>query len=322
MSEINILFLTHPYPNYVPDLLLHGLRKLLGPNVVDYPRKECLYRGVLGVGVCPDDQLCPNWFPTDDNGIGREDIQTKINKGYFNYIFCDVRASFFLESILSQWPNGLVLVDGEDHPVKITPGPYVICRRESDGTDFSIPLPMALPEEILKWITSYDNNTKIYSVGFLGSVAEISDERKIIVENIARYYPDSLLHTTIVPSENNPNPANRFGRNDYYLNLQKCKIVLTLRGAGYDTFRFWENAACNALHISQKMPLFIPNDFENGKHIVRFANVEELRKQIDNILEDISEAQKIIREGHNHLVNFHLTTTRAVYILDRLKNIF
>jgi hypothetical protein len=50
---MNILFLTHPYPNYGPDLLLHGLRKLLGPAVVDFPRKDCVYEGILGLGVCP-----------------------------------------------------------------------------------------------------------------------------------------------------------------------------------------------------------------------------------------------------------------------------
>ena len=56
---MKILFITHWYPNYVPDLLLHGLRKLMGPDVVDFPRKDCLYEGVLGLGVCPPDQLCP-----------------------------------------------------------------------------------------------------------------------------------------------------------------------------------------------------------------------------------------------------------------------
>jgi hypothetical protein len=48
---MNILFVTHPYPKYVPDLLLHGLRKLLGPKAVEYPRKGCLYEGELGLGI-------------------------------------------------------------------------------------------------------------------------------------------------------------------------------------------------------------------------------------------------------------------------------
>ena len=55
---MKILFLTHYYPNYVSDLLLHGLRKLMGPDAVDFPCKSCLFEGVLGTGVCPDNQRC------------------------------------------------------------------------------------------------------------------------------------------------------------------------------------------------------------------------------------------------------------------------
>tara|TARA_B100001964_G_C14174528_1_gene573164 strand:- start:764 stop:958 length:195 start_codon:yes stop_codon:yes gene_type:complete len=63
------------------------------------------------------------------------------------------------------------LIDGEDGPAKIKPNKYVVCRRETDGSDFSIPLPMAMPEEILNWITSYDNTSKQYSIGFLGRMS-------------------------------------------------------------------------------------------------------------------------------------------------------
>lgn len=319
---MNILFITHPYPNYVPDLLLHGFRKLLGPAVVDYPRKDCLYNGVLGLGVCPDDQLCPDWFPPDNNRIDREDIPEKINKGYFKYIICDIRAFPQLQNYLLQWPSGLVLVDGEDAPSHTLPGPYVICRRETDGTDFSIPLPMALPEEILQWITSYDNIQKSYSIGFSGSAGDLSSERRAIVDTISKFYPDSLLQTSIVPEEHNPNPSGRLGRNDYYIHLQKCRIVLSLPGAGFDTFRFWENAACNSVHASQKTPLFIPDDFENGRHIFRFSDVEELRRQIDTILDNSIDSCKVIEQGRNHMINFHLTTKRAAYLIDRLEKIF
>ena len=45
---MRILFICHPYPNYVPDLLLHGLRKIIGDDVVDFPRKDILYDGILG----------------------------------------------------------------------------------------------------------------------------------------------------------------------------------------------------------------------------------------------------------------------------------
>jgi len=317
----NILFITHHYPNYVPDLLLHGFRKLLGPATVDYPRKDCLYNGILGLGVCPDDQLSPGWFPPDNNSIDREDIRLKIKKNFFKYIICDIRALNLFHHLIPYSPPGIAIIDGEDHPVRMPPGPFFFCQRETDGTDFSIPLPMALPEEIFQWITSYDNLEKKYSVGFLGCVRECNQERHTIVNTIAKYYPDSILHATVTPSETNQNPDGRFGRDEYYKKLQECKIVLSLRGVGYDTFRFWENAACNAIHISQKMPLFLPNDFQNNRHIFRFSDITELRRIIDAVLERKVDVSSILAEGRSHLKNSHLTTKRAQYLLDKL-NIF
>jgi hypothetical protein len=41
---VKILYLTDAYPDYLSDDLLYGLRSLLGSDVVDYPRKDVLYR--------------------------------------------------------------------------------------------------------------------------------------------------------------------------------------------------------------------------------------------------------------------------------------
>jgi hypothetical protein len=312
---MRILFITHPYPNYVPDLLLHGLRKLMGPDVVDYPRKDCLYEGVLGLGVCPPDQRCPGWFP-DDAGlhIDREDIWTKLGRGYFDLVVCDIRAYPALRERTTGIEHRLVLIDGEDRPVHIPPGPYVICRRETDGTDFSIPLPMALPEEILHWITRYDDEPKRYSIGFLGSTA--MDGRRRIAETLSAHYDDLLLATTAVPTAENLSPEGRHSRDDYYRQLQACRIVLSLPGAGLDTFRFWENSACNAVHLAASIPLLIPNEFIDNHHYRRFRDPgEALRRQVDATLEDAQRGQEMIIANRHHLVQHHLTTARARYFL-------
>lgn len=343
--ELNILFLTHPYPNYVPDLLLHGLRKLLGPLVVDYPRKDSLYRGEL-LGIAPDDQLCPNIFPPDNGTIDREDIPRKLRNHYFKYVICDTRLTLHVVKSVNDvyssigfggvrsiplfqdesqpLPPGLVLVDGEDYPFYIPPGPYVVCRRETDGSEYAIPLPMALPGEIWQWIQSLRSSEKVYSIGFLGSDRAFfhGNSRGGILDILSRRYPDSLLQTSTVPTSDNPSPDGRLNRRDYYANMQKCRIVLSLRGDGYDTFRFWENAGCHAVHIAQKMPLFIPNDFEQGRQILRFASLDEMIEMIDTVLNDQARAEEIIERSHEHLGRFHLTDKRAHYFLDRLDRAF
>ncbi len=321
---MNILFLTHSYPDYVPDFLLHGLRKLLGEKVVDYPKKECLYNGLQN-GNHPEIYSDPFWFPADKGNIDRNDIENRLKNKFFDYVICDVHALSLFNRMLDRLTGiqiKVVIIDGEDFPAKINPGSFVICRRETDGTDYSIPLPMALPEEIFNRISSYNYNPKSYSIGFLGSVGKQSESRRTLIEKIASYYPDSLLQAAPISESENKHPDERVGLDSYYDNLQRCSVVLTLRGAGYDTFRFWENAACNALHVSEAMPLFIPDDFKDKRDILRFSDIDQLRSIIDSHLSDRKETEQIIQNSNQHLKNYHLTTKRATYFLDRIKRTF
>ncbi len=313
---MKILFITHPYPNYVPDLLLHGLRKLLGENLVDYPRKDCVYEGVLGLGICPDDQKCPEWFPNDNGQIDRSDIPQKAQNGYFDFVVCDLRAITDVQRLFNGWPKRCVIIDGEDAPQPVTPGPYVVCRRETDGSDYAIPLPMALPEEIFHWISRYDATPKCYSIGFLGSTN--GDGRKALLDRFSKRYDNTLFQATEIPSDKTPTPQGRASRDAYYRQLQKCQVVLSLPGAGLDTFRFWEHAACNAVHVSPLMPLFIPDDFQNLREILRFERLDDLWRHIDRVLKDCQTVPELVQEGRLKLMRHHLTTHRAGYFLNAI----
>lgn len=320
---MNILFLTHPYPNYVPDLLLHGLREIIGSQVVDYPKKECLYHKDEK-DFWPDLYSNTEWFPKDNGDIDREDIDIKLKTDFFDYLICDVRSISSIINILKNLPHTrtrAVIIDGEDSPVNIKPGMFVIFRRETDGTDFSIPLPMALPEKIFKRITSLDKTPKSYSVGFLGSIGNGAEKRNHIVKELTSHYHDTLFRTFPI-SKPGERPRERESLDSYYKKLQQCHIVLTLQGAGCDTFRFWENAACNAVHISEKMPLFIPNDFNNEQQIFRFSNINELRKIIDLLMDNKEKHKEIISNSQSHLLKHHLTTRRATYFIDKIEKSF
>lgn len=322
MKDPKILFLIHPFPNFVPDLLLHGLRKLFGTNVIEYPVKESLYKGQLTC-IVSEDELCQNLFDISAESFDRENIERKINLGYFDYIFCDLRAldNFYQMNLIL--PEKFIIVEGEDFPYyKIKPNNGVILRRETDGTDYSIPLQMALPEEVLQQIIKYDGVEKKYSMGFLGSVDSLCVERREMVEELASFYTDSLFQTTSYPSDDNISPQGRFGKEDYYKAMQSCNIVLNFRGAGLDTFRYWENSACNSIHLSQRLNLLIPNDFEEEKHIFKFKNISELKRKIDYILEIKSEWNEIKYLSREHLLNYHLTDKRALYIMNKLYEIY
>ena len=81
--------------------LLHGLRKLYGNKVVDYPKKECLYSG-LQHGCYPEIYREPFWFPVDNGKIDRDDIENKLKNKFFDYVVCDIYALSSFNSMLSK----------------------------------------------------------------------------------------------------------------------------------------------------------------------------------------------------------------------------
>lgn len=316
---MNILFLTHPYPNFVPDLLLHGLRRLLGHLVVDYPKKDTLYKGML-LGIEPDENGIKGWEFADE-GVDRTDIDLKVAKGFFDYILCDIRAIKTSIDILAKSKN-IAYIDGEDAPTFWDLGRHIIFRRETDGTDMSIPLPMALPEELFSWISSFDNEPKKYSVCFIGAYSELCPERLAIAKFLQQCYPDSFIRISTVATNQNKLPEGRLKRAEYYKIMQSSHIVLNIKGAGFDTFRFWENSACLSVHLSQYMPLYIPEDFNHGVNILRFANIIQLRQLIDDVLGAKIDTQSLIHNQRLKLLRDHLTTHRAKYVLIKLRQHF
>lgn len=315
---MNILFLIHPYPNYVPDLLLHGLRKLLGSSVVEYPRKDCLYEGVLGLGICPDEQKSSGWFP-DDNDIDRSDIQEKIINGFFQYIILDVRAMESATHLLSNAKyKGLAIIDGEDKPVPMKPGSFLFFQRETDGSDFGIPLPMAMPEEIFNDIKQFDDKQKKYSVGFIGSLSDQQGFRERVVTALMKDFPDGLFMTSGIANKDDQSPEGRLGKQEYYSKLQQCESLITLRGAGFDTFRYWEHTACRSVNIVENMPLYIPSPFIQGEHQFFTDHTTDIVDTVRLVHEQADMAKAIVDREREHLLANHMTTHRAKYFLDKM----
>lgn len=100
---MNVLFIVHPDPNYILDLLLHGFRKIIGPAAVEFPGKDCLYEEVIGFVGMPDEHTIPRWFPANDGQIDRSDIFQKVEKDISNT--SSVTSGYFPNSRKS-CPNG------------------------------------------------------------------------------------------------------------------------------------------------------------------------------------------------------------------------
>lgn len=158
---MKILYIGTPTSSdYMSDALFHGLRSVLGTNVVDGIKIGYMYNDYPthdlqrhhGKGFSLASRLA-------DDGIDRTDLVSKIKSKYFDYVIYG--ASFrhyaldFLELVLSVYPqNKIVFVNGSDsergtvQPTLINlPGIHFL--RERLSNDQTHPISFAVPKEII-----------------------------------------------------------------------------------------------------------------------------------------------------------------------------
>ena len=150
---------TH-YNDYMSDLLLHGLRELLGFQVIDYPGSWYMYSDEILKRQYDKNKLWGKGLTIKNtlnnyNSIDRTDIEKKIQNKYFDLvIYGSIRRSdLFLESVI-KYNNKFLFIDGEDDN-------YIDERYSNSGLYFKrelvnnksnlIPISFAAPKEkILK----------------------------------------------------------------------------------------------------------------------------------------------------------------------------
>jgi len=120
-------------PEYLDDGLLHGLRSILGADVVDYPRMWHMYADSFGAGKQELANISARGFTyygqmSDDN-IDRTDLQQKIKTGYFDLVIMHSwYPSDLFPTILSCIPKEkLIILDGRDETTILEP--YIGCGR-------------------------------------------------------------------------------------------------------------------------------------------------------------------------------------------------
>jgi hypothetical protein len=70
------------------------------------------------------------------------------------------------------------------------------------------------------------------------------------------------------------------------------------------------------------MPLFIPNDFRDGREIMKFASVRELAYAVERVLSNDADWRGFASQSQEWLRRYHTTEHRAQATIDRLKVAF
>jgi spore maturation protein CgeB len=104
----------------------------------------------------------------------------------------------------------------------------------------------------------------------------------------------------------------------YMAVLASSRIGISVRGGGFDTFRYWEVPAAGALLLSERPQIVIPGNFVDGREAV-FAPVDELVARIPALLEGDTEA--IAARGRERLAAAHTSVNRAQTVLDAIARV-
>jgi hypothetical protein len=332
-----ILYLVDPMPDYLSDQIYYGLCKTIGSqNVVDFPSKPLYHDPLHKVSYFP--QL-PGQSYSDDDVI--EMLASKV----FDFVCLASPRPVNLETLRLLTKKialpPLVIMDGEDdsrmrYDIAEAFEPRLYFKREyiwknnrrvrylKDSYNYirsfhynnnlfriTRPLPFSVIMETIPEATGVQKDIDVSFRGFAWS--KMSRKRIQAYRILRRAKSVNLSGAIYTPRD----MSGKLSPNDYFSEIQKSKIAISMRGGGFDTQRFWEIVACKTLLISEVPDIDIPEAFEHKKHAVFCkSNLSDLEELVRYYLENDREREEIVKQGYQHLLNYHTSEKRANYFLD------
>ncbi len=321
---MKILYLCSLRSDYQQDLIYSGLVKLLGQqNVTDYPWNKKFH---LPVKDYPKNLGFTSFtFP----------VRLPINFKSFDLVVLAAVKKDVLEvydRILHKISHLPVLfLDGGDRQevggdfYRLQAGAAFEAILKKRSFDFVLkrefipalhadkptlyPFPFSFPYNL--HITTQTEQEKKYDVSFWGQQEPAI--RTNALKILQGKYDCERNGTTLNQDFSTYKRKGKF----YLEEIARCKIVLNFRGGGWDTMRYWETPAVGTFLITQKPQIVIPNDFEDGKHVVHCSDtLDDLLDKIDYYLQRPEERALMASNAIRHLQQYHLNTARAQMLLD------
>lgn len=296
-----ILFLTSAHEDYLADGLLHGLRTLLGADVVDFPKAEFLYdsyplerrealygRGFSLYGLLPD-------TPVD-----RDRAIERARGGEFDLVvFADIWSTFERFAELARSLSGvpMAVLDGADRQ---EPYPYaglwwrkpawwLLPRAHTRAAYFKREL-----TPLTGWFRSYlllppMLAARLPSIRRMREISFSIPAEKLLSEP----YPakQRLLASHVV----DPEVASRLGVGTsyafsdeaaYYADLRASRFGVTVKRAGWDCLRHYEQAANGCVpcfrDLDRKPPRCAPHGLDDT-NCLRYSDFDELMRRVEAI---------------------------------------
>jgi len=115
-------------------------------------------------------------------------------------------------------------------------------------------------------------------------------------------------------------PASGGGSTKEHYNrlLRGSLVAVSVRGFGWDTYRYWEIPYFGACLLSERLPITIPKNFVDGEEAVFFTGPDEFQEKLAKLLLDPQEGIRIAANGKKAAMERHLSIHRARSVLTEL----
>jgi len=109
-----------------------------------------------------------------------------------------------------------------------------------------------------------------------------------------------------------------FSLSEYYKIISLSKISISVPGIGFDTFRYYEIPYFSTALVSFRLPIQIPDNFENWKSAVFFDEPDEIEDIILKLLAT-KKWKRIGHAGYRKIMKNFIDIKVAEYFLEKLE---
>jgi hypothetical protein len=332
-QPFRVLFFTDDREDYLADGLLHGLRHTPGVEVVDHPRKTCLYAGSIQSAEAPELRVRGGGFTLygtlgTDNEPERNQIFRKLERSWFDLVvFGNVWRQWgqLLDwvSVIGAVP--LALLDGDDDR-RIYPGSGTHLRRFGPWRFIASALKQpgclyfkrewhgmgAFSQQQLGWFGL--KSRQLRALGF-----SIPEEKLLQPSALGQprpqRFPTHVVDQDVQRLVGGQTDHAFLSEDDYLADLRRSRFGITTRRAGWDCLRHLELAAQGCLlcfrDLDRKPALCAPHGLHEGNSL-SYRSAAELLRRLDALS---CEREWQLRQGSWQWAKNHTTRKTAARLL-------
>ena len=351
---MKILFVTQTTPDGLSDIVYSGLKKMSNVSIHEYPFKTYYHANLLpyelnGISYDSVPVPKPSWLKQNHTIEKTYDNASEIDLDDYDYVVLSTlqkEIDDLIYMILNRAGEKLIFLDGDDSPFyrllirqtkfyfkrekytspvisSLTMGKYQYLMwyyraRNSvkDASWHTFPIPqIAIPPKrsnslnftVLhhEYKKENDKDIDVSLIGRLTNWSRIKFVNKLKLIGKTHGLNICVNNKGVSPEE-------------YVSIIQRSKIAISLPGAGYDTFRYWEIPYYGTCLLSQRLPIEIQDNFINGVSALFFNGERDMEQSILQALKG-DHYEEIAKNGKVFFEKYHTDVKRAGRLLEVLE---